>query len=104
MWALNPNKMGGQATMLVVLYAVPGAANDRLRDEFETVIHTPPHSTWEDSEIAGQHVRVARGKDFDVAYWPTNGVVFQVGGPPSHIDGFISRLSSRSEPADLGPS
>lgn len=83
---------GGEETLVVSIYGVPGVPADRLDLEFRMVIFLPPGSKWQPREIAGRTVNWAPAADFTVGYWARDGVVIHVAGPARAVEAAVSRL------------
>lgn len=76
---------GGQQTLTVTLYGVPGASASRLQDEFKTAIGLPTKGRWARREVAGKQVNWADGQEFTAAFWALDGLVLHVAAPDSGL-------------------
>ena len=83
---------GGEATLTVTIYGVPGVDAVRLSSEFRSVIFRLPGTDWEERSVEGRQVTWASGKEFTVAFWTRDGMVIHVTGQPDAVLAAIGRL------------
>ncbi|HET9084448.1 MAG TPA: hypothetical protein VFN41_08600 [Candidatus Limnocylindrales bacterium] len=83
---------GGDATLTVTIYGLPGIRADALASEFRSVIFRLPGTVWKERNVEGHQVIWASGHEFTVAFWARDGLVIHVTGQPEPVIAAIGRL------------
>jgi hypothetical protein len=87
------NQGWGQDTVSIALFAVPTIGAARLTIDFADVIHRPKGGRWTQASIGGQLVERAADAEFQVVYWATDGLVFEVSASSgTEIDSLVAQL------------
>lgn len=82
----------GRAVLMLAIYGLAGIPADVLLAEFTVAVHVPPEARWERRVIAKRKVRWAETREFTVALWAQDGVVFHAVGEPEVVKAAVQRL------------